>query len=178
MHVFAIAAVSSDGFIAQESSQISTSWTSKEDGRWFNQRTKEAKLVVMGSATFATIGRPLPDRKTIVLSSQSASKLGIDQFGDAVQVMPANPAPVIEWATEQGFSELAVCGGSRVYQLFLSFLETLYLTVEPVKFGSGVPLFASQPDLPAVLAHNFQLTSTRDLNLTGTILQEYHAIAN
>jgi riboflavin biosynthesis pyrimidine reductase len=79
------------------------------------------------------------------------------------------PQRLVTWLEQRGFPELAVCGGASVYQQFLQagVVETLYLTVEPIVFGSGVSFTMG---LSAPL--RWQLISKRALN-ENTLLLEY-----
>lgn len=142
-----IAAMSADGNIGESHDQLSLDWTSKEDTRFFISKTKEIGVVVMGARTFKTIGKPLPGRRTIVMSKDE----------DALPRFPI-PDPDIETGTleyanmpipelvqsleEQGVERLVVAGGSSIYSQFLQegLVTDLYLSVEPILFGSGVPL--------------------------------------
>jgi dihydrofolate reductase len=56
MKTFIIAALTADGFIAKGSDHLSVEWTSKEDRKFFSDRTKKAGVVVMGLNTYKTIG--------------------------------------------------------------------------------------------------------------------------
>ena len=47
-------------------------WHLPEDFKWFKKMTT-GQVVVMGRKTFESIGRPLPNRETIVLSSRRFS---------------------------------------------------------------------------------------------------------
>ena len=80
MNIFLIAAQTVDGFIARDASHLSTRWSSKKVAQWFNSRTKQAGVIVMGRKTFDTIGRGLPGRVTIVMTRTIKSflnKIGI-----------------------------------------------------------------------------------------------------
>jgi dihydrofolate reductase len=136
--VFLIAAQSADGFIAQDHSAPSTSWTSKEDKAFFVEKTKEARVMIMGATTYKTIGRPMKDRTTIVYSSK-------ENF-DGVEMTQDDPKTLVDKLEQRGFTEVAVCGGSSIYTMFLEagIVDTIYLTIEPVLFGSGVSLFNKQ----------------------------------
>ena len=70
LHIFLIAAISIDGFISQLKTKHlpSTNWTSKEDKKFFIEKTKGA-VCIMGSATYNTIGKPLPKRLTVVYTN-------------------------------------------------------------------------------------------------------------
>lgn len=156
MHVFIIAAVTADGFIAQDSKHLSTKWTSTDDAQWFNQRTRQAGVVVMGSTTFATIKRTLPGRVTIVYTQRpeqlvaefSAVELRTNSLQPhldpaTLYVTKLSPTELLKILENQNFAEVAVCGGSSIYSLFVlaGVVQTAYLTVEPVLFGQGVSLF-------------------------------------
>lgn len=116
-------------------------WTSREDKQLFVAKTKEAGTMVMGSKTFATIGRALPGRKTIVYTSRPDEFAAIDN----VEATNESPAELIARLESQGVTSLAVCGGASIYSLFMQagVVDELFLTVEPVVFGTGVPLFGT-----------------------------------
>ncbi len=166
MHVFLIAAISADGFIACHDSHLSTKWTSKEDLQFFSQRTKQARACVMGYSTFATIGRPLPERVIYVLTRDASKLDGFDP--ELVRPVECAPAELAHRAQADGFSELAVCGGASVYAQFMQagLVETLYLTYEPILFGQGISLFS------AGMEQQLELQEHRALN-EHTILHTY-----
>lgn len=148
MQVFLIAAMTADGFIAKDTEEASTKWTSKEDAVWFNKCTKAAGVVVLGRKTYETIPekfRPLPERINLVLSSKGKSSLQKNdlQTNKAVEL---NMSPKELVATLKSFDvdELAVCGGSSIYTQFLAsgLVDRLFLTVEPILFGEGITLFS------------------------------------
>ena len=134
-----IAAVSADGKIAERGDQSSLDWTSKEDTQFFVKRTKEAGVVIMGRKTFETIGRPLKERLTIVMTSLLEGKTS--QEG-VLEYTTASPKEILADLDSRGYKEAAICGGSSVYGQFLKegLVDELFLTIEPVLFGSGVPL--------------------------------------
>lgn len=141
MKVFIVAALSADGFIAHDRDEFAD-WTSKEDKRLFVQLTKRAGVLVMGGATYRTIGRPLPGRKNIVYTRGT-----ID--GD-VEVTQEAPQELVARLAQEGYTELAVCGGRSIYELFLAAgtVDELYLTIEPVLFGAGIKLSELAADVP------------------------------
>lgn len=141
MNVFIIAAVTADGFIGKNSGH-SADWTSKEDKQLFVRLTKEAGVMVMGSTTFKTIGRALPGRKTIIYSSKPEAFA--DMEGD-IEVTSESPQKLVTRLEGEGYSSLAICGGAQIYSLFLgaNVVDELYITIEPIIFGKGVPLFSS-----------------------------------
>lgn len=141
MNVFLIAAISVDGFIGRDS-QHSADWTSKEDKQLFVRLTKEAKVMIMGSKTYQTIGHGLPDRKSIVYTSRPDRFT--EQQGD-VEFTDKKPQELLKQLEKAGYKSVAICGGSQIYSMFIDtmMVDDLYLTIEPVVFGTGVPLFAN-----------------------------------
>ncbi len=169
MHIFIIAAVSADGFIACDSTQKSTNWTSREDLVFFSERTKQAGACVMGATTFATIGRPLPGRVIYVLTNDPTK---FSEFNSAVvRPVSLSPAELSKQVVADGFSELAVCGGASVYAQYLEagVVDELFLTYEPIIFGKGISLFATQ------LEQKLQLTELRKLN-DNAVLHKYKVV--
>jgi len=172
MNVFIIAAMSADGFIARRSDQKSTIWTSQEDKQWFVQKTKEAKVCVMGRTTFETIGAPRSGRSILVLSSAGKTTLEAQdvELGQVTQIA-FSPTKLVVRLQELGVEHLAVCGGSSVYTQFLQagLVDRLFLTIEPVLFGQGISLF-NQP-----LENKIELVQAHDLSEQTKVL-EYRVV--
>lgn len=177
-HVFIIAALSADGFLADQVDRNSLDWTSTEDKRFFRDRTKEAGVLVMGSKTFETIGKPLPGRINIVYSSnpdkfetELTDELPAYESWDRetlTHVTSLEPEKLIELLSDKGYPEVAIGGGASIYSQFMAsgVVDSLYLTYEPVIFGRGVKLF----DRPILK----QLELVRSTPLSAqTILNQY-----
>lgn len=140
MKVFLIAAMSADGYIGQHDSQMTREWTSKDDIRLFKRLTQEAGAVVMGSKTYETIGRPLPERTLYVYTSRP------EQYADTPGLVPVSeePSELLRRIEADGYSTVAISGGTSIYTLFTreNLVDELYITIEPVLLGSGVPLLS------------------------------------
>ncbi|WP_349583936.1 type 3 dihydrofolate reductase [Alteromonas sp. NFXS44] len=82
------------------------------------------KPVIMGRRTWESIGRPLPGRPNIVITSAAAS-----DFPDTVTVV-TNVDEALSAASEMVTEddEVMVIGGGKVYEAFLPQATTLYLT--------------------------------------------------
>lgn len=143
MTCFIIAALSADGYIARDSSVPSTAWTGKEDKKRFVTITKKAGVVVMGLNTWKTLGKPLKDRLTIVYSPEP-----IPDLPAGVEITAKSPADLLTELEGRGFKEVAICGGSMVYTMFMKsgLVNKLYLTIEPIVFGDGVRLLKESLD--------------------------------
>jgi len=142
MKIWLIAAMSADGKIAEAPDQLSLDWTSKEDTRFFVSKTKEAGVVVMGRKTFDTIGKPLPGRKIIVMTRSLLPEPVEGADGGSVEHTNEQPEEIVTRLKEEGHETLALAGGSSVYSAFLQagLVTDLFLTIEPVLFGGGIPL--------------------------------------
>lgn len=157
MNVFIIAAMTADGFIGLDSNHRSLDWRSKADAKFFIERTKEAGVLVMGSATYNTfkIRRTPPGRRLIVMSSRPDSIAG-----EGVEATNEGPAALIERLEREGAHEVAISGGATIYKLFLdnNLVDELYLTIEPVLFGEGIPLFRGEVRTRLSLCENRNLS--------------------
>lgn len=127
--------MTADGFIAKDSQHSPMNWTSKDDKKRFIELTKRASVVVMGSATYKTIGKPLKDRTNIVYTKS--------QTFEGVETTQKSPVELLQELESRGFKEVAICGGSQIYSMFMKagVVDRLYLTVEPFIFGKGIKLF-------------------------------------
>lgn len=138
MTCFIIAALSADGYIARDSSAPLTAWTGKADKKRFVTITKQAGVVIMGLNTWKTFGKPLKDRLTIVYSPERLADMP-----EGVEITSKSPAELLAELEGRGFKEVAICGGSIIYTMFMKsgLVNKLYLTIEPVIFGDGIRLF-------------------------------------
>lgn len=73
MIISLIAALAADRVIGMENAMP---WHLPADLAWFKRNTLN-KPVIMGRKTFESIGRPLPGRHNIVLSSRPGSEAGV-----------------------------------------------------------------------------------------------------
>ena len=81
--------------------------------------TTMGKPMIMGRATFASIGRALPGRKSIVMSRQPAFAAEGCEIASSVEQAIACAGDV---------EETMVIGGGKIYELFLPVATRIYLT--------------------------------------------------
>ncbi|MCG6658645.1 dihydrofolate reductase [Halomonas campisalis] len=99
-------------------------WYLPEDLKFFKRMT-QAKPLVMGRKTFASIGRPLPGRLNIVVTRDP------DFHHDGVRVchdLAAALALADQQATIDAAEEIMVMGGGEIYAQALPYASRLYLT--------------------------------------------------
>lgn len=92
-------------------------WHFPEDLQFF-KRTTLGHPILMGRATFESIGRPLPGRQNIVLSSSLAPRDGITLIRSLAELPSVCPD------SQKTF----VIGGAQLYQELLPACSELYLT--------------------------------------------------
>jgi dihydrofolate reductase len=94
-------------------------WHLPEDFKWFKKMTT-GHVLVMGRKTFESIGKPLPNRTTIVLTRSGHSFPGAITTGSLSELLKDE-----RWHGRDIF----VCGGAQVYEQALQFCSDLYLTL-------------------------------------------------
>jgi dihydrofolate reductase len=112
-------------------------WHLPEDFKWFKQLTI-GNVVVMGRKTFEAIGKPLPNRETIILSRLQFSYPGVRTIADLSQIDLVNEP-----------RQVFICGGGQVYAQALPLCSDLYLTLvkREVEGDAFFPAFESHFEL-------------------------------
>nr|AIA18952.1 Dihydrofolate reductase [uncultured bacterium] len=156
---FIIAALSADGYIAKDEKHPAF-WTSTEDKKRFVELTRRAGVVVMGANTFTTLPRALKERTNIVYSHTK-------KF-EGAETTQKDPIDLLNELESRGFREVAICGGSKIYTMFMKagVIDRLYLTIEPIIFGKGIRLFEEDMLYHMTLENAFQAQN-------GGLLLEY-----
>lgn len=109
-----IAALAADRVIGMENAMP---WDLPADLAWFKRNTLN-KPVIMGRLTWESIGRPLPDRKNIVISRRPGSDDRVTWVRSVEEAIAACG----------DVEEIMVIGGGRIYEQFLPLAQRLYLT--------------------------------------------------
>ncbi len=139
MKIILLMAITLDGKIAKHATQL-TDWTSQADKKNFVEETKKAGVIIMGKSTYDTIGRPLPNRLNIVLTSKPNIEQNIPQ---QLEFTNLPPVELIKQLNARGYSEIILGGGATINSLFLkeNLIDEIWLTIEPKIFGEGLSLF-------------------------------------
>ena len=149
-HLQAIAAMSLNRVIGR-GNQLP--WHLPEDFKWF-KKTTTGHVVVMGRKTFESLPKPLPNRRTLVLTRHPQSlitnhpeifgefrewrggghakkgfqlfipKIGASNAGNLLVCNSLNKIHPAEFATN-----IFICGGAEIYAQALPFCSDLYLTL-------------------------------------------------
>lgn len=111
----AIAAMSLNRVIGSENR---IPWHIPADFRWFKECTS-GQAVLMGRKTFESLGKPLPNRKNIVVSRTGEVPEGVEVIRDLGTFQPEYYQPLEVW----------LCGGAELYRQLLPRCSDLYLSV-------------------------------------------------
>ena len=117
-------------------------WHLPEDFKWFKQMTT-GHVIVMGRKTYESIGKPLPNRTTVVITRNQAGIPGVEIIPDLDRLDPQGPLL-------RG-REVFVCGGAEIYRQMLPRCSDLYLTLvkRVVEGDTFFPEFESRFSLVA-----------------------------
>ena len=93
-------------------------WRISEDLRFFKEKT-EGTAIIMGRATFDSIGRPLPNRKNIVMTRTPKNREGFIEVNSVDEAL----------AEAREFSDkINIIGGEYIYKEFLNSATRLLIT--------------------------------------------------
>jgi len=117
-----IVAVAKNGVIG---SNNNLPWHLPDDLRHFKQITLN-KPVIMGRKTWQSLGKPLPKRLNIVLSSQDIDNADIITCSNLNHAIDYAD----NWLKQQNdnLNEIMIIGGANVYQQALPLAHKIYLT--------------------------------------------------
>ena len=167
------AVVSADGFIARRAGEHPAGWASAEEQARFLAAVSGYDWAFMGRTTHQTAFRT--DRRRVVFSRtaqglewREKTHLWVNPDRVAWAEILAALTPV------RPPRRCIVLGGAAVHDWFFArdLIDRIELTVEPLRFGGGLPLLAGQSgDVVAELARRgFSAVDEERLNAQGTRL--------
>lgn len=115
MEIILIAAVDQNLAIGKDGG---IPWDIKKDLKFFREKTQNS-AIIMGRATFDSIGRPLPNRKNIVMTRSPQDREGVTEVTS------------VEDAIDEAkiFSQtINIIGGEYIYKEFLPIATKLIIT--------------------------------------------------
>lgn len=112
-----IAAIGKNRAIGKDNKLL---WNIPEDMAHFKEKTT-GHTVIMGDKTYQSIGRPLPNRKNIVLS--------LDEKFEALGCEVRHSLDEVLSEYKNSDEEVFVIGGGMIYKLSLPHADKLYLTI-------------------------------------------------
>src|SRR5437016_5391285 len=119
MRISIIAAAAENGVIGR---QGRLPWHLSDDLQRFKRLTM-GHTIIMGRRTWESIGRALPGRRTIVVTSQPGYRTGVDGVSIAPRLDDA--LRIAEDATDE---EAFIVGGAELYREAVARASRLYMT--------------------------------------------------
>jgi len=133
-------------------------WTIPADLQKFRLLTTKHHIL-MGRKTFESIGKPLPNRQSIILSK---SNFDVSKYKNTFVYDDFEKA--ITFVTNSGETELFIIGGAQIYNLFINRADILYISevnykgeadayLSPIKYGEyeeeESQFYKSDGDIPS-----------------------------
>ena len=112
-----IVAMDDEQLIGKKDSSNGMPWNNKEDLKHFKDTTIH-KTILMGYTTYQAIGRPLPNRKTIVVC--------FEPFDDDRVEVRTSLEEVIQEYKDKG-EDLFISGGASIYKQSLPLADQLLI---------------------------------------------------
>jgi dihydrofolate reductase len=162
MLISQIVAVAKNGVIGTEGR---LPWRLSADLKNFKKLT-EGHAVLMGRKTFESIGKPLPNRKNLILSRKAdfntINTLGFADIHSAIAYAKDTLAE----------SELFVIGGGEIYFQTLALADKIYLTkVEATLSGDTYFPDLPQDDWEIVQTQSFKADEKNDFDFEIVVLE-------
>lgn len=99
-------------------------WHCPEDLKQFKEKTI-GKVIVMGRTTFESIGKPLPNRETFVVSRNPK----LDYPYENVTVINDLENLLKEWKMNN--VDIVICGGAQIYKESLPYIDEAWISIMP-----------------------------------------------
>lgn len=174
LKIRAIAATDRDGYIGYDNDLL---FHNPQDLKYFRNKTLN-HICVMGRKTFESIGKVLPQRQTIVVTSEPREFLEKIAGKHALPsntpfplatMNPIEDLPII--ADTYGDNQIWICGGASIYSLFRKYIATYVLTEYSISVKEqGVRLGILPSDYDPKLLVRF---NRRDLAHTAAATLEF-----
>ena len=115
MEIFLIAAVDKNLAIGKNGK---IPWHIKEDLQFFQKNTLNTAMI-MGRSTFDSIGKPLPDRKNIVMTNSPTNREGVIEVCDIESAIKE---------AKKDSNKISIIGGQSIYKEFMPLANKLLIT--------------------------------------------------
>ena len=171
MQVALAFAASINGKITKGDDPNVIKWTSNEDKAFYKRFLKKQDVLIRTSATYKLSHHDGSGAhyKQIVLT-RSPEKYRHEAIKNRLEFTNETPKKLIERLEQEGNNNVLLAVGRNVASLFLKedLIDEFYLTIEPLLFGKGAPMFSEEKfDKKATLK------SMKKVNNNGTLLLHY-----
>lgn len=122
MIISAVVAIAENNAIGKNNELL---WRLPNDLKHFKQITS-GHTVIMGRKTFDSVGKPLPNRRNIVITRQKIDIPGCEVVGSVNEAL----------ALCAGEDEVFIVGGAEIYKLAMPQTDRIYLTIVHRQFDA------------------------------------------
>lgn len=141
MKVILYMAITANGLIAK--SNDDTSWISQEEWNSYSSAVRKAGCLIVGRRTYHILTKQpefaeFKDVKLVAVSKDDFKTLSPNHL------IAHSPKEALELLKD--FEEVIVAGGGMLNASFMAenLIDEIYLDIEPIAFGEGIPLFKGQ----------------------------------
>lgn len=141
MKVILYMAITLNGMIARENGEVD--WTSDITWNSYFSFLKRTKNLILGKASYDIMTKKEFDPEVfyVVVTSSKKNEKKVPKIE-----FVSSPKDALLFLENKGFEEIGVGGGARLNASFMeqNLVDELYIDIEPVILGKGIPLFANQ----------------------------------
>lgn len=105
-------------------------WRLPNDLKFFKEKTIQ-KNVIMGSKTYQSIGKPLPKRENIIITTQTSG------FPEEVELLH-DVNELKKRSKENPTKEYFVIGGGNIFNQVIDFADRMYITMINEEFQGDI----------------------------------------
>ena len=136
-----VAAIGRSGELGNRNHLI---WKIREDLTFYRKLTYHENII-MGRKTFESLGRLLPNRKHVVISSSNNFPKEVDVYNNIESLLSHY---------KDTSEELFIIGGAKIYSEFIDYATKMYLTLVDGEFDADVyfPMFDESVWIKTVLS--------------------------
>jgi dihydrofolate reductase len=151
-----IYAVSPEGIIGANGK---IPWHYSGDFKRF-RRVTMGSVVVMGRATFESIGKPLAGRRNLVVTSRPLDVPGVETVRSVEEAL-----------AKAGDADVWLIGGARIYEEGMRSVDVIAVTYVPDRVASGAGAVYAPPIDPSVFEAGPLVTHEDEPTLTRRVYQ-------
>ncbi|MDQ8185991.1 dihydrofolate reductase family protein [Pelagicoccus sp. SDUM812002] len=169
-----IAAQSIDGFIARPD-RPGTGFCSDADSRFLRNALQDFDSLIMGRKTYETLRnrilKSVTKRFLRKIVTRHPGTFSADARPGLVEFTDASPSSVLSELKTRGRKKTALLGGGEIYTHYLeeALVDELWITIEPLLFGGGTPLFTGASE------RSYELLESTKLG-KDTVLLKYKPV--
>lgn len=151
MFVAGIAVMSLDGCLTRHD-EPGTAFASAADHAFFKKALQDFDCTLMGRRTFeagrGSILRAREGSRLQTVLTTTPKRFAAETIADHLEFRSGSTEGVLRDLARRGRSRCALLGGARLYTEACEkgLLDELWITIEPVAFGHGAPMFERGAD--------------------------------